>query len=138
MADLERNKKAVLDAVDELLDTFVDLVFQKCVNKLINDGKLDTGKIVQTANVNREYLSKSLVFPVNYAESIEYGRSPGTMPPVSELETWVRRKLAISDARQAKSIAFAIAMKIKERGIAEFPFLRSSIDESINEMGLNR
>jgi hypothetical protein len=53
---------------------------------------------------------------VPYAMAVEHGRKPGKQPPTQSLMLWVRRKLGISDEKQARSVAFLVARKIGQRG----------------------
>lgn len=46
---------------------------------------------------------------------LQFGRRAGTMPPVSVLEGWVRRKLNVPED-EVKGVAFAIAKKIQKKG----------------------
>lgn len=50
-----------------------------------------------------------------YAPAVETGAVPH-MPPVDALLPWVAKKFDVEDEKQARSIAFAVAMKIKKRG----------------------
>lgn len=65
--------------------------------------------------------------PVEHAEVIEYGRSPGSaMPPVEEITAWVwakRRVLGfdIEEEEDAVPIALNIARRIAARGFASGP-----------------
>lgn len=52
--------------------------------------------------------------PVKVA-SVETGRSPGRPPPISNIESWVNRKLGIGGA-EGRSVAFLIARSIGRRG----------------------
>lgn len=52
--------------------------------------------------------------PLNYALPVELGTKPH-FPPLEPLRDWVERKLGI-DAKDSKSVAFAIARKIAKRG----------------------
>lgn len=58
--------------------------------------------------------------------AVEYGRDPGSMPPVSALEGWVRRKLK-KRGREITSTSWAIAMSIKKNGIVARPYIRPSL-----------
>lgn len=51
-----------------------------------------------------------------YLPIVERGRRPGKQPPTKALLLWVVRKLGISDARRARSVAFLIARKIGRVG----------------------
>jgi hypothetical protein len=50
-----------------------------------------------------------------YSAPVEDGTRPH-MPPSSGLLLWVKKKLLVTDERQAQSIAFAIAKTIAKRG----------------------
>lgn len=126
------NEKVIFDAMNEELDRFIDRVFELSQQKLVEGGKIDTGTMFKTANIEREYLKKSIVYPANYAEFIEFGRLPGSMPPVEPLAKWCRRKLRIP-AKESKAVAWAIAKAIEERGIAPFPFLEQSATQAAGE-----
>lgn len=55
--------------------------------------------------------------PLEYGEVIEYGRRPGkAMPPVEPIAKWARSILGITDAKEARSVGFAIARKIAVEG----------------------
>lgn len=127
-----QNEQVVLQELDRQLDNFIDAIFLKAQEKLISSGKVDTGVMVKTANIEREFLKKTIVYPAKYADYVHFGRLPGSMPPVKPLERWVRRKLQV-DEKEARRVAFAIAMAIKERGIMPFPFLQESVNEVIME-----
>jgi len=135
----EENKQAVdtvLKAVDKEMDKIADRVFEISQNNLVRDEKIDTSTLLKTANVNRDFLEKEVVYPASYASDVEFGRSAGTMPPIAPLQKWVRRKLGVSDEKQARSLAFAIALSIKRRGIAASPYLRPAIEQTAAEMKL--
>jgi HK97 gp10 family phage protein len=80
----------------------------------------------------------------SYSSAVEFGRSPGTMPPVGDgskegILYWVRRKgiargWSVKTRRMSKatdaqkqaeiSMAWAIAKKIEQRGTQPQPFMR--------------
>ncbi len=119
----------VLDAIDELMDEMIDSIFADSQRNLINEGKVDTANLLKSGNINRSYLHKQIIYTAPYAEAVEYGRSPGTMPPVDALVKWVERKLGVNP-KEAKSVAFAIAKNIKERGILPCPFIRPAVEKA--------
>lgn len=129
-------KDQMLKIIDEYMDDFINSVFAKSQNNLVDDNKIDTGTLFKTANVNREFLSKEIVYPASYAESVEFGRNPGSMPPVDPLVKWVRRKLGVRNLQEAQSIAWAISKSIKKRGIAPVRFLRNAIEATEAEFEL--
>ncbi len=122
--------------VDKLMDDYVDEVFRLSQEKLIAMGKIDTGTMLKTANVNRKFLEKEIVYPAVWSDIIEFGRAPGTMPPVDALINWVRRKLNVKSEKEARRIAFAIAIAIKQRGLEPFPYIQPSILQANAKFGL--
>lgn len=46
----------------------------------------------------------------------EYGRSPGTLPPVEAIKKWIKAKGIQPKEGKEDSLAWAIAMKIKKSG----------------------
>lgn len=129
-------EEVILEEINKVMDDFIDRIFELSQENLIEDGKIDTGTMLKTANVKRKFLDKEIIYPVIYAESIEYGRVPGTMPPSSALEKWVRRKLGLSNELQIKRTAFAIAKAIKKRGTQPTYFLRRAIAKAKAEFDL--
>jgi hypothetical protein len=63
-----------------------------------------------------------------YGDPAERGRRPGKMPPSSVLVRWVELKLGV-DEKEAKSIAFAIALKIKKKGTKGSAMFFKALDE---------
>jgi hypothetical protein len=52
---------------------------------------------------------------ISYGWAVERGRPPGSMPPVDQIELWVRRKLGVTGS-EARTTAFLIARAIERRG----------------------
>lgn len=132
MVDIETQ---ILNQLDKIMDDLVDEIFTECQQKLIDDGKIDTGNIIKTANINRSFLEKEIIFPAIYADVIEFGRNPGSFVPIAPLERWVRRKLRITNEKKAKSVAFAISKSIKERGIQASPYVEPSLFKIVIKYG---
>jgi len=63
-----------------------------------------------------------------YAPVVEYGRAPGTLPPVDEIEKWAAR-------HGMPGAGWPIAMNIKKNGIPEAPFLRPAIQYAKKDIG---
>jgi hypothetical protein len=132
-----QNKQVIMDLVNTRMDDLADLILEKAVQQLIDDGKIDTGAIIKTANVNREYLHKQVVFPMEYSDVVNYGRQPNSrMPPPSALYDWVRRKLGVQGDTQIKQTAYLIARAIGERGIEGTFFAENAILAARDEIGL--
>lgn len=114
------------------MDDIADAVFTKTQDIIVSDGKVDTANLLQTANINREYLSKSIVYPASYADVVNYGRSANsTPPPLEPLIAWVRRNLSVRDEAEARGIAFAIRQSIAQRGIEGIFFVERAVDDVV-------
>lgn len=124
-------QKDMEQAVDEWLDDLADKIFARSQDNLINDGKVDTGTLLKTANIKRERLRKEIVYPAPHAPTVHFGRLPGTMPPLAPIEDWCRRVLK---AENPRATAWAVAQAIKERGIEATPFLQDAIDEETRRL----
>ena len=120
----------VLKEMDAKVQQFIDRVFEYSQRNLIQEGKVDTGTLLKTGNVERELMGGSIIYPVPYADVIENGRDPGTMPPVEPIQRWVQRKLGIKDLIKSRQVAFAIATQIKKRGLVGTRFLRDAVDQA--------
>lgn len=62
-----------------------------------------------------------------YWKFINKGRKSGKMPPLARLLAWVKVKLGISDFKKAKSIAWAIRIKIGKLGAPNYPKAKQSL-----------
>lgn len=67
-------------------------------------------------------------FSAIYATNVEYGRLPGTYPPLAPLLIWSRRKLNLSN-EEAVEAAHAIQRKIYKHGIAPNPYFRPATEK---------
>lgn len=129
------NEQVVLKEFDKFMDKFIDRVFYLSQDNLVRQNKIDTGTLLKTANIERQFLNKQIVYPASYADHVEFGRSKGSFPPVAPLQKWARRKLGIKE-KEAKSVGWAIAKSIQKRGIAASPFLRPGIEKARQEFGV--
>ena len=120
----------ILQEIDKELDTFIDTVFSRSQQRLIDEGKVDTANLLKSGNVTRKFLEKQITYSAPYSDVIEYGRFPGSMPPPEALEKWVRRKLGVRNEKEVKRVAFTIAMAIKKRGMDGTFFLTQSLDQT--------
>ncbi len=124
------NEEVILKELDKEMDLFVDRVFQLSQERLIDDGKTDTSNLLRSGNIIRRKLEKEIIYSAPYADVIEFGRHPGTMPPSDQLVKWVQRKLHVRDIKEAKRVAFAIALSIKKRGMDPSPYLQPAINQT--------
>jgi hypothetical protein len=124
------NEAELLQAIDEKMDELVDEVFANSQSNIVDQGIVDEGTLLKTGNINRQFLSKQIVYPAPHASDIEFGRLPGSMPPVQPLEEWVRRKQIANDPKDVRRIAFAIAKDIEKNGQTPRPFMSPAIDKA--------
>jgi len=72
---------------------------------------------------------------LDYAKYLEFGISPGgKLIPIDALMGWVKRKMGVSDDKEAKSIAFAIAKHIQLYGSRPFPFIRNTFENDLGDI----
>jgi hypothetical protein len=64
-----------------------------------------------------------------YPATMEYGRKPGSFPPVDSLVRWVRLKLGVPES-EARGVAFTVARKIARSGIPGKFFMKQGIEKS--------
>ena len=69
------------------------------------------GKTVQFGQKTTGILSN----PAPHFESVEFGTEPH-FPPIAALIPWVKRILKVSGEKEARSVAYAIALKIADVG----------------------
>ena len=128
----------VLEEIDKMMNDLIDRIFQLSQENLIDKGKVDTANLLKSGNIQRKFLEKQITYSAPYADSIEFGRSPGQMPPVDALMKWVSRKLGVSDPKEARSVAWAVATAIKQRGIDPSPYILPAFEQAMVEFKLSR
>lgn len=69
-----------------------------------------------------------------YAAYVEYGRRSGKMPPVDEIEAWVYKKFHLKDWKAARSVGWAIARRIAEKGTEPHPFFGPAVKKNKNRI----
>lgn len=100
----------------------VTTLYQK---QLESKGIPASGTLGNTASFEVEFRGNRLVVTLNlehYWKYVEYGRRPGKMPPIDNIEEWIRVKPVIPDASNGKvptsrQLAYLIARKIGREGI---------------------
>ena len=65
-----------------------------------------------------------------YAYYVEYGRRAGKMPPPDELAQWAYKKFRLEDKKAAKSIGWALAIKIAREGSTPHPFFNPALEKN--------
>lgn len=132
----QNNSKEIYNELDKFMNNFIDRVFELSQRNLIAGDKIDTSTLLKTANINREFLNKTIIYPADYADSVEFGRNSGHPMYSGWLHKWVKRKLGIKDEKKIKQISWAIAKAIEHRGIKPFPYLQPAIEQAKLEFGV--
>jgi|SRR6056297_359789 len=125
---LKFDAEDIADAVNDKMDEVVDFIFTNSQQIIVEKGIVDEGSLLKSGNINRNFLDKEIVYTMPYADSIEFGRNPGSMPPVVAINGWVQRKLGIKDDIISRRIAWAIAQDIKKNGTQPRPYLQPAIE----------
>ena len=125
-SNLKINEKAIPEETQSFIEDFATELFAQSQQELAKNNTIDRGTLLKAGKLIHRKLNSEVLYPVPYAMAIEYGRAPGTMPPVGAIEAWVNRKL--SPGGNSNNIAWAIANKIKERGTQAQPFARPALE----------
>jgi hypothetical protein len=112
---------------EKALDAVADAIFSKSQENIIDFGKVDTGFLLRSGNVERSPGRRKIVYSAPYATGVEFGTPPHTAPYYDILK-WVKRKLGITNERAAKAIAANVVRKIEREGTAPSQFMRKAID----------
>ena len=118
---------------------FADYLYDKSQMNLESFGKIDTGMLSNSGKVDHRDEFSVVSFSAPHASSVEFGREPGSMPPVEAIQKWTERK-GITDKRPKgerdvlSSTAWAIAKHIERFGIKPTPFLRSALTDAKEQL----
>lgn len=110
-----------IDKIQLIADQIVELYKQQLESK----GIPASGSLGDTASVEVELSGSKLIVSLNlehYWRYVEYGRRPGKMPPIDNIEEWIRIKPVVpkpidGKVPSNKSLAYLIARKIGREGI---------------------
>lgn len=130
--------KNIIELKGELLELVADEIFAESQNNLIEDKIWDRGILGRSCPGPKKISNNryEIRYSAPHAIPVEFGREPGTMPPVFELERWAKRKLGLS-AKEAKSASWAIAIKIKNEGTPPRRFLGNAVLKIKNKRHLD-
>ena len=120
-------REQLLTAIDERMDDMVDFMVGEMKDNLDRNGTTHTSDLRKSITANKKLLEKEVVITAPYAEAIEFGRLPGSMPPVEPIQEWARLKLGLS-RKQANNAGWAISKSILKNGTKPQPFIRPAID----------
>ncbi len=126
----EKLRKALASKtlINEPVRRFLERSAQTVEGKGKQNAPVDTGRLrssisrdVQPAN-KRAFVGSKLP----YAAPVEFGRPPGTWPPLSALQPWARRH----GFPAGNAGAFLVARAIARRGIKPQPYLVPALESS--------
>lgn len=133
---LEKCDKEVCEAAMQGMEAgALDIIADAQVNLRAN-GSVVTGLLRQSGNVSRKGYDIEAGFfdtqnkQTGYAEFVEYGRRAGRMPPVDVIMAWVYKKFHLRDWKQAKAIAWPMAIRIAKQGTQPHPFFGPAIKKN--------
>lgn len=73
-----------------------------------------------------------ILFTPSHIQFAKYGRGAGKMPPVEPLIDWVRKKGIVTEEKEIKGTAWAIAKSIAKNGTKNYvPNAPNAIEEAI-------
>ena len=108
--------------------------------KLIQDDKFASGKLIQNMTTSIKFLGTQVTVYLNlvdYWKYVEEGRGPGKWPPRDKILEWIKIKPVIPEPDKngnlptPEQLAFLIQRKIGEEGIEAGHQLRDTV-QSIN------
>ena len=123
-------KEAKAAAMKELGATAIQMLGD-ATKKLRENGSVSTSFLVNSGKVKKYKTHYTVGYSASYAYIVEFGRKIGTMPPVSALIPWVKKKLRINKPKQQKQVAFLIARSIMQNGIKPKPFFYPAYEKAI-------
>lgn len=129
---------------EALLNSFAQTIVNRYREKIVDYA---SGKLYKTIDYTITSKSDSYLVIINledYWKYIEKGRRAGAkMPPVEAIENWIKvrkilpRPVALKSGKQrvptVQQLAYVIARSISRKGIAPRPFMRESIEDTLND-----
>lgn len=129
---------------EALLSSFGNTLISRYREKI---KEYSSGKLYKTIDYTITAQNDSYLVIINledYWKYIEKGRRAGAkMPPVEAIENWIKvrkilpRPVALKSGKQrvptVQQLAYVIARSISRKGIAPRPFMRESIEDTLND-----
>ena len=129
---------------ESLLNSFAQTIVNRYREHI---SEYASGKLYKTINFEITKWSSNYIVTINledYWKFIEKGRRAGAkMPPVSAIENWIKirkiipRPVTLKSGKQrvptVQQLAYVIARSIARNGIAARPFMRESIDQTVED-----
>jgi len=109
-------------------------ILSQASQNLIDGNHIDTGQLLQSGELILTNDGCIVKWGINYADYVEFGREPGSFPPIEPIYEWCKRKLNIPE-EEAKQVAFMICRKIEKQGIEPVAYARNAIDTVLSRYG---
>ena len=123
-------KKAREAAMSELGATAIQMLGD-ATKKLRENGSVSTSFLVNSGKVKKYKTHYTVGYSASYAYIVEFGRKIGTMPPVSALIPWVKKKLRINKKKDQERVAFFVSRAIFRFGTKAKPFFYPAYEKVI-------
>jgi hypothetical protein len=101
--------------VSQQLEEVGKKIIEELKNIFFENNLNDSGE----AMYSLEYKVEGHTLKINGLKRVlflQFGREPGTFPPVDVIRKWVESKLNITGDKEINQVAFLIGRKIKEKG----------------------
>ena len=76
----------IIDALDVKLDEIADQIFAESQNNIVLKNIIDEGTLLKSGKIIKQESERIIVYDVPYADVIEFGRTPGSMPPINPIK----------------------------------------------------
>jgi len=109
----------IQDEINKDIKKYLDASIQGMLREYESSGIKNTGSLGQSLTSLVQDNNGRFTGSIggnDYVHQLIHGREPGTMPPLDQIKAWVETK-GIGDGDNTDSIAYAIALKIKNEGI---------------------
>ena len=132
---VEGIKSNIIEVVGIKLKEMADFILTRSSEILIANDSVDTGFLIRSGEIHHEEdLKYTIIYTAPYSAGIEFGADPHFVS-AKVLFGWVKRKLGITNEKEAWSISYAISKSIGMKGTEPRPYLRPAIDEAVNKFG---
>ena len=121
--------KALQMELDNELDILIDDIFVLSQELIVQNGTSDTGALLISGKVEKNFLQKRIVYDAPHAVPIEFGTDPHYVSKegIMGIKKWAQRKLGLSE-KKAERAAYAIANNILKKGTDPQPYLRPAAE----------
>jgi hypothetical protein len=128
---------AILErAISLRLDSLADSVLTTAKINLLKNGSVVSGSLMDSGHVEKpDAFTRSVVFDARQAVWVEFGTMPHPISRagIENIAKWGMAKFGLSE-KEALSMAYGYANRVKFEGMEAKPFLRPAVDEELRRM----